>query len=1169
MAESASLAAPVEPGLAVIHSNRLENLRLLLVEWLRRYPLAPLENEAVLVQSNGMAQWLKLALADSGGLGVCAAVDAQLPARFLWEAYRAVLGDDAVPEVSPFDRETLGWRLFRMLPELLDRPAFAPLERFLAGDADGRKRHQLAEGLAGPFDQYQVYRADWLEDWAAGRGQLRDARGAALPLPEDQAWQAELWRALVDDLPPERRDASRARLHERFLAELEAASERPEGLPRRVVVFGLSSLPHQTLRALAALGRFCQVLLCVHNPCRHYWADIIEHRELLRAERRRHARKAAMPADLAPEDLHLHANPLLAAWGKQGRDYIRLLDEWDDPALYRDRFESIDLFEDVGEVGRRSLLEKLQQSILDLEPLPAEPALRARAVADGSMAFHVAHSPQREVEILQDRLLDLFASAEAAGRPLAPRDVIVMVPDIDAYAPHVRAVFGQIERDDPRHIPFTLADQRERGRNPLLVAVESLLRLPESRWAVGELLDLLDVPAVRARFGLSEADLPLLHRWVEGAGIRWGLDGEQRAALDLPDGLEQNAWRFGLRRMLLGYAVGTGEAFAGIEPYEEIGGLDAVLVGSLAALLDALGKHGRELARPAAPGEWGERLRALLDGFFLAEDDADVLTLEKLLGCLERWQDLCAEARLEEPLPLCVVREAWLAAVDQPSLSQRFLAGRVNFCTLLPMRAIPFEAVCLLGMNDGDFPRGRPPQGFDLMAGPAGYRPGDRSRRDDDRYLFLEALLSARRHLHVSWVGRRAQDNATEPPSLLVAQLRDYLAAGWQVADAEPGADPGRVLLDRLTVEHPLQPFSPRYFLPAGAEEHDPRLVSYAREWRAAHEAGEAAADAALAPFEPPPSLGLQTLSGFLRHPVRAFFAERLQVRFDADESAALDAEPFACDGLQNYLFGSELLASALAGPPESARERFEAMAARQRRRGDLPLGGFADLVQAGFADPAWQAYLRAERLLAAWPEAAERPAEIRLDLALPGGTALTVEDWLPNLRGDGRGRWAQIELRPAAVAAKDGTAKWHSLVAPWVRHLAGCAAGLNLTTFQAGADRCWLLPPIPAIQAGEWLAVALAAWLQGMRGPLPLPCKTAFAWLSEISDPDKAWARAKAEYEGGYQRTGEVQQDACLARAYPRFDPLFEGERNLDYWGRRVYQPLLETLDSPPEGEA
>jgi exodeoxyribonuclease V gamma subunit len=1182
----------------------MEDLRDLVVDWLRRQPLRPLETEVVWVQSNGMAQWLQLALAESGGLGISAAISPQLPAHFLWSAYRVVLGPGQVPEESPFDKEKLVWRLFRLLPQCLTDDHFAPLRHFLDGsgaeDGVARKRYQLARSLADLFDQYQVYRADWLMDWGRGEDRLGDGRGDFATVPAEHAWQPRLWREILADLPEDQRPLHRAALHERFLEALARADQRAEGLPRRIVVFGISSLPQQILRALAGLARFTQILLCVHDPCRHYWADLIEEREFFRF---------VVPDQLAAGVSPFDAHPLLAAWGKQGRDYIRSLEEFDD---------RVDLFNDYGEEENRTLLQQVQQAILEREPLPECPEQAAVVpAADRSIVFHIAHSPQREVEILHDHLLALFA--ESSEVVLAPRDVIVMVPDIHRYAPHIRAVFGRFDAGDPRYIPFSLADQRQRGHNPLVLAVEWLLHLPEARLTVTELLDLLGVPALRRRFGIDEEDLPKLRTWIEGSGIRWGLHGEQRSRLGLPHGFEQNSWRFGLARMLWGYAVGRGVAWrdpsagggaadweqagegpqrsphAEIEPYDEVGGLEAALIGPLAALFDTLDRHWRILASPAQPCEWGDRLRRLLEDFLAPEDEEGLLILERLWESLERWEDACVEARLFEPLPLEVVREAWLASLDEPGLSQRFLASGVHFCSLLPMRAIPFPVVCLMGMNDGDYPRSQPPLDFDLMA-MGNSRPGDRSRREDDRYLFLEALLSARRQLYVSWVGRGVQDNRECPPSVLVAQLREYLADGWRAEESDDslqpcgsdalatnGAqDPGRVLLRRLTVEHPLQPFSPRYFLRPSVCGHDPRLFTYAHEWRGVHDGGKAVIRLTpLPPIERDVPLRLKILADFLRRPVRSFFTERLRVCFDEEHAPAEDLEPFAFDGLERYRLGSELLDS-LAQAEADWEEVSEECLARQRRRGELPMGAFAEKAMAEYFFPTRATWQRAQELWREWPQRVARPVELRLQFLLPDGPALLLEDWLGGLRSDGRGRLAWIGLRPQPVR-QGNSAKWQVLVEPWVSHLAACAAGIELWSFLVGPEASFRFPPLPSKLARARLETLVAAWDAGMRWPLPLACKTAFVWLGKADDPDAASRAARQTYEGGSERFGEVQEDPYLTRAYPDFACLtspssmtglesfpdglgIQADRSaggLGFfdWARLLYRPLFESV--------
>ncbi|MET0934883.1 MAG: exodeoxyribonuclease V subunit gamma [Luteibacter sp.] len=1111
----------IAPGLMVLHGNRLEELRDVLVAWLRRAPLKPLEDEWVLVQSNGIAQWFRLALAravDDGGLGIAAAVNVELPGRFLWVAYRAVLGRDAVPPESPFDKSRLVWRLMRLLPTVARQPDFEPLAAFLGDGGDARKCHQLAERLADLYDQYQVYRSDWLDDWAAGRDVLRDARGGAPAMGAADCWQAALWRRLLDDVGDDEADGHRAAVHERFLRAVSSATERPKALPRRIVVFGMSSLPRQTLEALSALARWSQIVLVVMNPCRHYWADIVDDRELLRAERRRQTLKPGMPVELSDDDMHLHANPLLAAWGKQGRDYIRLLDEFDHPESYRESFtawdQRIDLF---AEPASTRLLGQVQSAILDLEPLPD--VRRPIAPDDTSIAFHVAHGPQREVEILHDQLLARFEASAREGDPILPRDVIVMVPDIETYGPHIDAVFGRVPRDDPRYIPYSVADRAARGTVPLVMALDMLLGMTQSRFGAGEIADLLDVPAVRERFALGEDDLPLLHRWIEGAGVRWGLDASQRASLDLP-ALEQNTWAFGLRRMLLGYAVGAGDAWGDIEPYAEVGGLDANLVGPLADLLERLGDHWQAMSSPASAAEWSARLRRLMRDFFAPAEPDDGMRLERLLDALDQWERACAEAGFDEAIPVDVVREAWLGQFDQGGLSKRFLAGAVSFGTLMPMRAIPFRLVCLLGMNDGDYPRARPPMDFDLMSRPGAWRPGDRSRREDDRYLFLEALLSARDALHIGWVGRSARDNAERAPSVLVGQLRDYLAAAWRGGQGED-------LLAQLTVQHPLQPFSRAYF-----NQGDTRLFTYASEWRQAHEGGERAIDVALAPIMVDRPIGLAVLRRFLRHPVREFFQARLGVRFDGGDVAGDEREPFAVDSLGRFAMADILLRAALRSE-SSAAHAIDDAAARLQRSGLLPMGGFADPVRADVVSVASAVFGRFVAERRAWPhDAGKREIRVEVD-------GLVIEDWLADLRADDEGRLAAFLLSPSNVLDADGAPRAHRLVMPWVDHLVAQACGLAVLTRYIGPDATIALDPIGRGDALAMLSTLVRAWREGMGSPLPVAVKTALAWLGASAEGEAPQV-ARAMYEAAHDRAhGERDGDPYLLRAYPDFSTM------------------------------
>ncbi|WP_332876985.1 exodeoxyribonuclease V subunit gamma [Massilia sp. S19_KUP03_FR1] len=1117
------MPSPVTPGLLILHGNQMELLRAAVFDWLGRHPLGALEQETILVQSNGVAEWLKIALAEE--LTVCAATQVALPARFLWQAYRSMLGREHVPPRSPFDKGPLTWRLMRMLPALLAQDTFAPLRHFL-GDGCPERRLQLAERLADLFDQYQVYRADWLLDWAAGQNILRRPGGEPVKLALDQCWQAQLWREVNASLPDEKRFSSRAGIHQLFLDAVARGDAPKARLPRRVVLFGMSALPYQTLQAVAALARYTQVVMAVPNPCQFYWGDIIEGRELLKAvHRRQQPRNGASLSEMPIEDLHAHSHPLLASWGRQGRDFIRMLDEFDAAAASHTEADGvtslrIDLFS--SEEGD-TLLSQVQAAVRDLLPLADHPHV-APDPLDRSIEFHVAHSTQREVEVLHDQLLSWFGQ----DPDLRPRDIVVMVPDIDTFSAAIHAVFDQHRRHDARFIPFEIGDVKDRSVNPLLVALEWLLRLPQQRCRQSEVRDLLDVPAVAARFGLALDDLPTLGRWIDGAGVRWGLDQSHRAGLGLGSAGEQNAWIFGVRRMLLGYASGLGANFRDIEPYAEVGGLDAALAGSLAQLVEALLHWRAALAVERTPAEWGEQARLLLAAMFKADEEEDRITLAQLTEALQSWLEICEAADFTEKVPLAVLREAWLGGLDEPTLNHQFVSGGVTFCTLMPMRAVPFKVVCLLGMNDGDFPRRAPKADFDLLALPGMARPGDRSRRDDDRYLMLEALLAARARLYVSWTGRNVRDNSEQPASVLVSQLRDYLAAGWDLD------------LAQRTTEHALQPFSRIYFEAGG-------LLTYAGEWRAAHAGATQAVAEVLPPYELEPDfrLKLNELASFLRQPARYFFRRRLGVAFEEPDTLGDDEEKFSINALERYQLEDALLDDA--GTPEAlddVRATLHARAEKLGREGALPIGLIGQQWQHQLVEalvPVRQAWLT---LVARFPQAAPK-----LALSLSVGP-LQLDDWIDHVR-QGPGGVACLAQISSKVLDREGNPRGDKLIAPFLRQLAAAAAGSPIQGFLVARDAIVTMAPLEPAMAKAALEQVVGAWRANLDAPLAVACKTALAQLAQ-GDP-------RTVYDGGYEIDGEVA-DPCLARLWPTFAALV-GAGNWDATVEASYGPLAQWM--------
>jgi exodeoxyribonuclease V gamma subunit len=914
---------------------------------------------------------------------------------------------------------------------------------------------------------------------------------------------------------------------------LDAQPSIVAGLPRRVVLFGASHIPQQGLEALAAMSAHTQVLFAIPNPSRYHWADIIEGREVLARVRHRHGPREGEARDLSevPLDaMHAHAHPLLAAWGRQGRDFMQLLDAFDDAEAMKARFglPRIDLFDEGTGV---TLLQQVQASIRDLLPLHEHPHAGV-ASTDRSIVFHVTHGVQREVEVLHDQLLTLLAEpASVDDAKLRPRDIVVMVPDIEAFAPSIRAVFGQFERSDARYIPFDIADLRSRGSNPLVVAFEWLLRLPEKRVRLQEVRDLLDVPGVARRSGIEPETLPGLFAWLEGAGVRWGLHEAQRSTLGLGAAGEQNSWLFGIRRMLLGYASGSAATFEGIDPYDEIGGLEAPAVGSLIDLFERLERWWAIASTDAQPSEWAARGRALLDAFVDASDERERLTIAALQSALSTWLEACETARFDEAVPLSIVREAWLAGIDGLDANRRFLTGGVTFCTLMPLRAVPFEVVCLLGMNDGDFPRTSRASDFDLMALPGQQRPGDRSRRDDDRYLMLEALLSARRVLYMSWCGRSARDNVAQPPSVLVAQLREYLKAGWNVD----------VLADR-TVEHPLQPFSRRYFEADG-------LTTYAREWRAAHNVSvidTKTSTLSSTQVDEDAMLSVQELVRFLRNPVREFFRARLDVRIADEDGSPEDDEAFALKGLDQYAVRAELLRD----PQAALRDGVETMIARRiehvRGSGRLPLFELGARAIDAMKDEVTPMLARWVELQHAYPHTSPKRA-LRFE-----HHAVALDDWFDGLRSDGTIE-VKIAMAPSKMLDAGDVLQPRKLLDAWVRMLAASACGHGMYTFLIGSDAMVGLAPLEQSAAASALRELLSTWRDGMTTPLPFAIKTALAFVA-----DEHGRSAALQYEGSYN----VPQGECdefgLRKLFPDYRALTEDGRFATH-ARRLAGPLLE----------
>ncbi|MCB2262636.1 MAG: exodeoxyribonuclease V subunit gamma [Candidatus Thiosymbion ectosymbiont of Robbea hypermnestra] len=1069
--------------LQVYHSNRLEVLAGELAR-VTAAPLAdPFRSEIIVLQTRGMARWVAQQLAQRNG--IAARLEFPLPARFLWRMLQVWLPE--APAAIRFDKGALLWRVRKHLPGLLDRPAFTPLGRYLADDASGLKLYRLAQRIADLFDQYLVFRPELVLDWEQGA---------------DRHWQAALWRTLCADGD----HVHRARL----LADLESALTRGEPdtslLPERVCLFGLSALAPVYVRMLGALAGRIPVHLFFLNPCREYWSDLVD--EPGQARRRARARRAGRPDPTGLLDL---GNPLLAALGHAGQVFLDQVLELG--GLDHDHF--------VAPRGE-GLLQRVQRDLLDLiDPRAAEP--RVIAPDDHSLQLHSTHGPLREIQVLHDRLLHLFEQLD----DLEPRDIIVMAPDIDRYAPYIEAIFGAAETSTP--IPWSLAEGRVAGNRPIVDALRSLLALPGSRFEAGELLSLLEVAAVRRRLGLDDQGLERIRAWVRESGIRWGADGAMRADLDLPDE-PANTWDFGLKRLFLGYALppdADHEPYAGVLPYPDLEGSEVADLGRLAAFIEALDTWRRRLATPRGLAGWRSAVNELLATFF-APDDEEAARLQPVRDGLDEAVALAGTVGFDQPVTLDVLRALIRDALEADGGAQRFLTGRIDFCNLVPMRSIPFRVVCLIGLNGADFPRTQRPLSFDLMARHP--RRGDRSRRRDDRYLFLEALLSARDILYLSWIGNDERDNSLKVPSVVIDELLDYLRRGYRLPD---GADPA----ERLVLRHPLQPFSRRYF-----DAGDQRLFSYGQTWLAA---ARTRTEAGSPPFfdtplpepdETPGTLALEEPIHFLRDPAHYFLTQRLGLKLSEETQAPPDTEPFDAEQLERYQLDQTLLHGLLAGQGRAA------IRARLRGAGDLPHGAPGELLLDARLETAAPFVQRLQAQLTAGM-AERKPLEVDLPLA-----GLRLQGRLGNLRTTGL-----LDYRLGRLNAKDR-------LRAWVRHLILnllAPPGIEPASSFIARDRTLRLTPVADAEA--LLADLLALRRQGLCRPLAFFPESALAWWIERkygSGFEHAWC--------GRHNPAPERDRIAVRIAFRGRDPIGE---EFEQTARRILEPMLaHTEETTPD---
>src|SRR4051794_5630235 len=1107
-------------------SDRADGLIDALRALLAPTPQDPFAPEVVSVPTRGMERWIAQQLSAGLGAGpgrtdgVCANVHFPAPRRLVGDAVAAAAGVD--PDEDPWLPERSVWPLLAVVDDCLGQPWLHLLAKHLGRDGDERdglrraRRFSTVRRLADLFDGYALHRPDVVRAWLA-RDAERDGAGHA------DHWQAELLRRL-------RARIDRPGPAERLQEACERLRREPEvvDLPDRVSLFGLTRLPAGYRDILRALAAEREVHLFLLHPSAALWREIAA------------ALRGGPPVVRRAEDrtATLPGNRLLASWGRDAREMQVVL-------LAAGEGQISDREHRVDHAGA-TLLARVQADVRADRRPPGPPLAGERderpllAGDDRSLQVHACHGRARQVEVLRDALLHLLDE----DATLEPRDVIVMCPDIETFAPLTPGAFAAAappeddDDDEPRppDLRVRLADRSLRQTNPVLAVVARLLELADDRVTASQVLDLAGREPVRLRFGLDDDELARLEDWVGESGIRWGLDPPPRRPFGLQD-VSHGTWDFGLDRVLVGVTMTEDERrlVRGVLPLDDVDSAAIDLAGRFAELVDRLGRTPDDLRGAKPVGDWAA---AIARGADLLTDtyERDAWQRAELQRLLD---DVVVQARgaadgARAELALSEVRALLADRLRGRPTRANFRTGHLTVCTLVPMRSVPHRVVCLLGLDDALFPRRTARDGDDLLLDDPHL--GERDARSEDRQLLLDAVMAARERLLITYTGNDERTNALRPPAVPVGELLDVVDRTVRTDDA------GSAARDRVLVRHPLQPFDPRNFSAgalAGDEpwSFDRVTLAGARALTLERPAAPRFLEHPLAPAgEPVVELG--DLVRFVGHPVRAFLHNRLGVSVADFATEVEDALPVALGGLDRYRVGQRLLEALLQGADDRAACTAEIA------RGLLPPGVLGKPV----IHELWPT-VRAIHDAGADLLGDGEATSVEVRAVLPDGRL--VSGTVGGVRGD---------LLSTLLFARLGPT--HRLAA-WVRLLALSAAhpqrawsavtigrqrdgedGITVASIPPLADR----PQGRARQAQALLADVVDLYDRGLREPLPLPGRTAAGYAAAVHrgvDPATALERARGAWESRFLHDGEdSEREHVLA---------FDGARS---WDELVGEP-------------
>ncbi len=1076
--------------------------------------LAP---HTIIVQSLGMQRWISLKLALR--YGIFTNCEFPFPQQFAENIFKTVVPEY---ELSPlYDPKNLVWLIMDILPQCIDDQKFSEVKKYILvnGKVDQIRLFQLAQRLALLYDEYVVYFYKVILQWAKQK--------------RSNSWVEYLWKYIVERIRVDATQCHKAQILEKALASINNKKNKDvlrQALWEKlylneIFIFGVTMLPEYYVTLFDALSSILPVHIFQLNPSKEYWFDIVSEKTKLRLQQKN--------IDVEKYKYEV-GNPLLASLGKVGKEYIGMLLDFEaveniDEALYT--------FTDH---GNETLLHILQSDICQcIDRTKDEQKKIPISENDTSITIHSCHSPQREIEVLRDYIIDILNN----NKDITPNDIVVMAPDIDVYVPFIHAVFDDtiLKKEGLPQLPYSIADQSYRNASRFIAAFCDILEVLSDRLGADEVCALLDYDEVASRFGLDKREVLQFQQWVQELNVRWGKDEEHREQFT-HNKSSAFTWQYAIERLLMGYAIPQCVGIVDdIVPFDCVEGSVVVVLENIFNFLDVLFHFYDEAQRPKTLSQWKEFCNQIITAFFDTElHSKDYEVLQRLLSL----EPEAFEINLRHTFDFLVIKDWINTYIAEQKVSTNFLAKGITFCQLLPMRSIPFKVICLLGINDGQFPRQDDIVSFDILRNQIKEKQQSseystqykmdsikatrcvRSKRADDRYLFLESIISAKKYLFISYQGQSPVDLSIKEPSVVVNELLEYIEKGFYYKDSSQS------IKEWIITKHHLHRFHPDYYRGSN------KLFSYSPVWL--NESKSLVRDRvhyeALThnPIEDNlvqevSEVSIDEFINFFMNPAR-YFIRRILGVWLRDEVIVLEGtEPLVVGGLGKYNLYNELIPALLKN------ESLDIPVKTLKKEGRIPDDILGDVI----FQNTWDELKIFVGMLQQYISKDESIVELRYTSP---DKNLTIYG-KATLHGS-----TQVFYRYADVKTKD-------LLKAFLWHLFVSASGVRtVITYHFGRKDTWQCGLLNDEARRTYIEQFIQWFKDGHRGVLPLFPNILHTYLQECTDLfsvkkkmfSESYIKSKladALYGGDYENTRVDFDDSYIRRALYKIDFFSDNE--------------------------